>query len=192
MQAATSLVKTEQEVIVVNLRECSAARKAWRSAGMALILTGVVVAAGLGAQVPTPSRPGSPARQDRRAESARRPLPPIPDVADRVYETDVVRTLYEFVADNSYVARHLPCFCSCGQRHGHTSVETCYIKKRDPDGTLAWSDHAMQCTICMDVIRMGKAMHERGLSMDQIRSEVEKEYARFDRRTPTPWPPKDR
>src|SRR5687767_3163050 len=108
MQAATSLVKTEQEVIVVNLRECSAARRAWRSAGMALILTGVVIAAGLGAQVPAPRRPGSAARQDRRAGSARRPLPPIPDVADRVYETDVVRTLYEFVADNSYVARHLP------------------------------------------------------------------------------------
>ena len=181
----------EERCIVIELRTRSAIQHGWRLAAIVLVCGAAIAASRLQSGQPgsgTMSAPG--ARQHPAPDAARPPLPPIPDARDKVYETDVVRVLYEFVANNSQIARYMPCFCSCGQRHGHESVEACYIKKRGADGSVAWSDHAMQCTICMDVIRMAKQMHERGVPVDTIRRAVEKEYAGSERRTPTPWPPK--
>jgi hypothetical protein len=152
--------------------------KAWRFTGLILVAVCALTGAILHSDALARQRTATPI------------LPPLPNSTDRVHEMDVVRELYEFVGTHGDVARHLPCFCACGDKLGHESVEQCYISKRAADGTVTWSPHAMECSICMNVVRIAKRTHESGGSMEQIRAAVEKEYEGFSRRTKTPLPPK--
>jgi hypothetical protein len=117
-------------------------------------------------------------------------LPPLPDPDYKVYPMDVMRPVYHFVAQHADLVRYVPCFCVCGQRYGHRSLEDCYIRNRPPGGSVTWSDHSMGCMICIDVGRRVKTMYERGTPLDVIRHEIEEAFAASKHRTPTPWPPK--
>jgi hypothetical protein len=168
----------QKEVVMDTGQQRFAILKTWRFTGLILIAVGALTGAILQSDALARQRTATPI------------LPPLPESRDRVHEMEVVRPLYEFVGKHGDIARHLPCFCACGDKFGHESVEQCYISKRAPNGTVTWSAHAMECSICMDVVRIAKRTHENGGSVEQIRAAVEKEYEGFTRRTNTPLPPK--
>ena len=47
-----------------------------------------------------------------------------------------VAASYAFVADHPDLSLHLPCFCGCGQREGHTSLDSCFVRRRDEAGAV--------------------------------------------------------
>ena len=51
------------------------------------------------------------------------------------WERDVTAA-YAFVVDHPEISRRLPCFCGCGQTEGHTSLDSCFVRRRDDAGAL--------------------------------------------------------
>lgn len=115
--------------------------------------------------------------------------PPLPDPEDRVLPLEASRPVYYFVAEHPELVKYIPCYCVCGQKYGHKSVEDCYIRERTVDGGVVWSDHSMACLICISVGQRAKEMLDRGASAAEIRRKIDEVFAGSKHRTPTPQPP---
>ena len=91
---------------------------------------------------------------------------------------EVVRTAYQFAAANPDVLTQLPCFCGCGSM-GHTSNYACYIAGENSDGSIIFDNHALGCSICVDITVDAMRMLDDGQSIDAIRSYVDQTYSAF-------------
>ena len=91
---------------------------------------------------------------------------------------EVVRTAYQFAVANPDVLTHLPCYCGCGGM-GHTSNYACYVAGENEDGDLKFDNHAMGCSICVDITVDATRMLDEGKSMPEIRSFVDQTYSAF-------------
>ncbi len=47
---------------------------------------------------------------------------------------------YEFVIRHGEVTSYLPCFCGCGRREGHSSLDSCFVSRRDKAGRMVSRD----------------------------------------------------
>lgn len=52
-----------------------------------------------------------------------------------------VKEAYRFAIANSDVLSVIPCYCGCGAI-GHENNLQCYIKDRQPDGSIVFENHA--------------------------------------------------
>lgn len=81
----------------------------------------------------------------------------------------------------------MPCYCNCGEAHGHASLQDCFFNE---DGSF--NDHAAFCEICdmeaIDILRW----QTEGYSIEEIRELIDTEYPRWGEPTDTPFslPPK--
>ena len=91
---------------------------------------------------------------------------------------EVVRTAYQFAAANPDVLTQLPCYCGCGSM-GHTSNYACYIAGENSDGSIIFDNHALGCSICVDITVDAMRMLDDGQSIDAIRSYVDQTYSAF-------------
>ena len=91
---------------------------------------------------------------------------------------EVVRTAYQFAVTNPDVLTQLPCYCGCGSM-GHTSNYACYIAGENSDGTPIFDNHALGCSICVDITVDAMRMLDDGQSIDAIRSYVDQTYSAF-------------
>jgi len=118
-------------------------------------------------------------------------LPPLPaGLATAARPVGVVKLAYEFAARHPEVLQYIPCFCGC-ERGGHQGNHDCFVSRRDASGRVTeWTDHGMNCEICIDVAQMAMQMHNGGASVRAIRDAVERRFASPDLgHTPTPMPP---
>jgi hypothetical protein len=71
-------------------------------------------------------------------------LPPLPLVRfPAARPPEVVRSVYEFAANNPEVLNYVPCFCGC-ENFGHVSSHDCFVDHRNQDGQVAaWEPHGM-------------------------------------------------
>jgi hypothetical protein len=51
-----------------------------------------------------------------------------------------VQDVYRYATDRGAGLAYIPCFCGC-VRIGHRSNHDCYIKARNPDGTVTYTSH---------------------------------------------------
>ena len=119
-------------------------------------------------------------------------LPPInvPGYAPR--PADVIRTAYVFAAEHPEVLSYVPCFCGCSEG-GHKGNHDCFVRERAANGdVIAWDDHGVECTMCIDIANRSKQMFDKGTPVAQIRESIEKEFGSGleSSKTPTPLPPK--
>jgi hypothetical protein len=119
-------------------------------------------------------------------------LPPLPTIKTPVEEPAEILEAYTFVATNPEIAKYMPCFCACGRDKVHKSVEDCYIKSRGAsEREIVWSTHAGECMICLTVAHEARRLSLEGLSIADIRDEIERTLApRFKWHTDTPMPPR--
>ena len=61
-----------------------------------------------------------------------------------------VQTAYQFAAANPDLMKQIPCYCGCGDI-GHTSNYSCYVSNVDDKGAITFDNHAMGCSICVDI-----------------------------------------
>lgn len=90
----------------------------------------------------------------------------------------VVQSAYQFAAANPEVLSQLPCYCGCGSM-GHTSNYSCYVAGENPDGSLVFDNHALGCSICVDITADAMRMLDDGQPLAEIRSYVNQTYAAF-------------
>ena len=89
-----------------------------------------------------------------------------------------VQQAYQFAVANEDVLTEIPCYCGCGDM-GHTSNFACYVADQNADGSLAFDNHALGCSICVDITQATMRMLDEGKSVDEIRVYIDQTYAKY-------------
>jgi len=89
-----------------------------------------------------------------------------------------VREAYQFAIANPEILSRIPCYCGCGSM-GHKSNLDCYVKEFKPDGSLALDDHALGCSLCVDITHDATRLTSEGKSVDEIRAEIVKTFSPY-------------
>ena len=89
-----------------------------------------------------------------------------------------VKEAYQFAAANPEIIQHLPCYCGCGSM-GHTSNYSCYVSGVDQEGNLTFDNHALGCSICVDITQDAIRMTTQGNSVDEIKAYVDAAYSKY-------------
>ena len=116
--------------------------------------------------------------------SARWPALPSPPAKGHQLPQDL-RGPYAYAARNSELLQHIPCYCGC-VHEGHKSNLDCFIDRLQADGTPNWTGHAFTCPMCVDIAREVMLMSSEGLSLVQIRRQIDDHYRAQGSPTNTP------
>lgn len=94
-----------------------------------------------------------------------------------------VQQAYRFAASNPDILSELPCYCGCGAM-GHVSNYSCYVQEGSRDDALVYDNHALGCSICVDITQDAMRILDDGQSIEQIYQYVDATYSRFGPATP--------
>ncbi len=89
-----------------------------------------------------------------------------------------VRNAYAFAVSNPDALKNVPCYCGCGAM-GHTSNLSCYINERKPDGQIVFDDHALGCSLCVDIAQDVMRKTGEGKLPQAIRADIMAAYSKF-------------
>src|SRR5512143_3351557 len=90
----------------------------------------------------------------------------------------VTQQAYQFAVANPETMKQIPCYCGCGAM-GHTSNYSCYVKSVDANGKVQFDNHAIGCSICVDITQDAMRLLKQGKSPQAIRAYVDQTYSRF-------------
>ena len=94
-----------------------------------------------------------------------------------------VRESYQFAIANPEVLQEIPCYCGCGAM-GHTSNYSCYAEGTEPAGDLRFDNHALGCSICVDITQDTMRLMKEGKPLTEIRAYVDQRYSKYGPPTP--------
>ncbi len=89
-----------------------------------------------------------------------------------------VQEAYQFAAANPEVMKNIPCYCGCGNI-GHTSNYSCYISNVDDKGRFTFDNHALGCSICVDITQDVMRLLREGKSPQEARAAIDATYAKY-------------
>lgn len=89
-----------------------------------------------------------------------------------------VQQAYQFAAANPDVMKEIPCYCGCGDI-GHTSNYACYVSHVDDKGTIAFDNHALGCSICVDITQDVMRLLRDGKSTQEARAYIDATYSKY-------------
>jgi hypothetical protein len=113
------------------------------------------------------------------SQNAKIQLAPASELSETIQDAPVaVRTAYQFAVANPDALENVPCYCGCGAI-GHTSNLACYVKESGADGRPVFDDHAMGCSICVDIATDVMTLTAQGKSPAQVRLQIVDTYSRF-------------
>ena len=99
-----------------------------------------------------------------------------------VYNSAQTLQAYRTAVQIPEVLPLMPCYCNCGEAHGHTSLQDCFFNE---DGSF--NDHGAFCEICdMEVLDISRWQSE-GYSTEEIRRLIDTEYPSWGEPTNTPF-----
>ena len=89
-----------------------------------------------------------------------------------------VQTAYQFNIANPGIMTDIPCYCGCGDI-GHTSNYDCYVSNVDANGRITFDNHALGCSICVDITQDVMRMLNDGKSPQDARAYVDATYSKY-------------
>ena len=89
-----------------------------------------------------------------------------------------VQQAYQFAAANPDVMKNIPCYCGCGNV-GHTANYSCYVSSVDDKGKLTFDNHALGCSICVDITQDVMRLLREGKSPQEARAYVDATYSKY-------------
>ncbi len=89
-----------------------------------------------------------------------------------------VQQAYQFAVANPEVMKQIPCYCGCGDI-GHTSNYACYVSGVDGKGAITYDNHALGCSLCVDITLDTMRMLKDGKSPGEIRAVVDSTYSKY-------------
>lgn len=89
-----------------------------------------------------------------------------------------VQEAYQFNVANPDVMKNIPCYCGCGSI-GHTSNYDCYISHVDKAGNIMFDNHALGCSICVDITQDVMRMLREGKSPQEARAYIDATYSKY-------------
>ncbi len=89
-----------------------------------------------------------------------------------------VQQAYQFAVANPDTMKQIPCYCGCGSM-GHTSNYSCYVQDVDAKGNVKFDEHALGCSICVDITQDVMRLLKEKKSTQEIRSFVDSTYSKY-------------
>jgi len=89
-----------------------------------------------------------------------------------------VQTAYQFAAANPDIMKDIPCYCGCGNID-HTSNYDCYVSNVDTSGAITFDNHALGCSICVDITQDVIRMLKNGNSPQDARAYIDATYYKY-------------
>jgi hypothetical protein len=112
------------------------------------------------------------------------PMAPLTDMPAEVQQAPVtVQQAYRFAVANPEILKQIPCYCGCGAM-GHTSNYSCYAADDSAEGEVIYDNHALGCSICVDISQDTMRLLDQGKQVSEIFNYIESSYARFGPPTP--------
>jgi hypothetical protein len=90
-----------------------------------------------------------------------------------------VQEAYQFAAANPDIMKNIPCYCGC-DGSGHESNYECYVAEVGTYGTITFEQHAILCSICVDITQDVMRMMEDGESPQTISAYIDATYSKYD------------
>ena len=101
------------------------------------------------------------------------------DMPEEVKNAPVsVQQAYQFAVANAELMKQMPCYCGCGDI-GHTSNYACYVADVDAQGNVTYDNHALGCSICVDITLDVMRMTRDGKSPVEIRAAIDATYSKY-------------
>ena len=89
-----------------------------------------------------------------------------------------VQQAYQFAAANSDVLDDIPCYCGC-ESIGHESNYDCYVASVESSGLIIYDNHAVACSICIDITQDVMSMLRDGKSTQDARAYIIADYSKY-------------
>ncbi|MEW6086259.1 MAG: PCYCGC motif-containing (lipo)protein [Chloroflexota bacterium] len=89
-----------------------------------------------------------------------------------------VREAYQFNTANPDIMQDIPCYCGCGDI-GHTSNYDCYVSNVEASGKITFDNHALGCSICVDITQDVMRMLRDGKSPQDARAYIDATYSKY-------------
>ena len=89
-----------------------------------------------------------------------------------------VQQAYQFAVANPDVLKQIPCYCGCGNM-GHSSNYACYVSGSDINGSISFDNHALGCSICVDITQDTMRLIEGGKTIPEINAYVDQAYSQY-------------
>jgi hypothetical protein len=89
-----------------------------------------------------------------------------------------VQEAYQFNVANPDIMKDIPCYCGCGNI-GHTSNYDCYVSDVDSEGKITFDNHALGCSICVDITQDVMRMLKDGKSPQEARVYIDSTYSKY-------------
>ena len=90
----------------------------------------------------------------------------------------VVQQAYQFASANPDVMQGIPCYCGCGAI-GHSSNYACYVAGQDENGGLVFDNHALGCSICVDITKDAMRLLQQGKTVPEIKAYIDESYSKY-------------
>lgn len=89
-----------------------------------------------------------------------------------------VQEAYQFNTANPDIMQDIPCYCGCGDI-GHTSNYDCYVSNIDDKNNITFDNHALGCSICVDITQDVMRMLRDGKSPQDARVYIDATYSKY-------------
>ena len=89
-----------------------------------------------------------------------------------------VKQAYQFAVANPDILKQIPCYCGCGAM-GHTSNYSCYVQGVDEKGAISYDNHALGCSICVDITQDTMRYMRQGKSVSEIKTIIDQTYSQY-------------
>ncbi len=89
-----------------------------------------------------------------------------------------VQAAYQFAAANPDVIKGVPCYCGCGNID-HTSNYSCYVTAVDALGKITFDNHALGCSLCVDITQDAMRLLKEGKTVTEIKAYVDATYSKY-------------
>ena len=99
-----------------------------------------------------------------------------------------VQAAYEFAAGRGAELDFIPCYCGCGEDHGHRSVRDCFVKQQTMSG-ITYDSHGAGCDVCVAIVLEVKTKLGEGQPLAAVRSYIDGKYSKIGPGTDTALPP---
>jgi hypothetical protein len=89
-----------------------------------------------------------------------------------------VQEAYQFASINPDVMKDIPCYCGCGDI-GHASNYECYVSNVDEQDNITFDNHALGCSLCVDITQDVMRTLRDGKSPQEARAYVDQTYSKY-------------
>jgi outer membrane murein-binding lipoprotein Lpp len=89
-----------------------------------------------------------------------------------------VQAAYQFAVANPGALKNVPCYCGC-VKVGHTSNYSCFVQEMKPSGEMVFNQHALGCSICVDIAQDVMKMTQAGKAPTEIRTAIDQTFSQY-------------